>query len=144
METLRGGNRQTFMQLLHKDQGAVKLRGAGGSTPLMYAALYGDAASVRGLLERGSDPNTANDAGATALIWAVEDFEKARMLVEHGADVNAMSGDGRTALAIALGNRGSAAVVKLLLITARIWTRSYTGAGACLQARAVTKRFCER
>jgi ankyrin repeat protein len=128
METLRSGDRQTFMRLLREDPGAVKLKGAGGSTPLMYAALYGDPASVRELLERGSDPNAANDAGATALMWAVEDFVKARLLVEHGADVNAMSIDSRTALAIALGNRGSAAVVKLLLDHgANVEAKSYQG-----------------
>ena len=128
METHCSGDRQTFMRLLREDPGAVKLKGAGSSKPLMYAALYGDAASVRELLERGSDPNTANDAGATALMWAVEDFEKARLLVEHGAEVNAMSIDSRTALAIALGNRGSAAVVKLLLDHgASVEAKSYRG-----------------
>jgi len=115
MEALGNGDRPTFVRLLREDPEAVKLKGPGGSTPLMYAALYGDAASVRDILERGADPNTANDAGATALMWAIEDFEKARLLVEHEADVNAMSLDSRTALGIALGNRGSSAVVKLLL-----------------------------
>lgn len=115
MQSLRDGDRQTFARLLREDPEGVNLRGTGGSTPLMYAALYGDAASLRQLIERGADPNASNDAGATALMWAIDDPDKVRLLLEHGADPNAMSSESRTPLAIALGNRGSASVVKLLL-----------------------------
>ncbi len=128
MDALRDGGRQTLARLLREDPRAVKLKGPGGSTPLMFAALYGDAAMVRELLEGGADPNIANDAGATALMWGVEDFEKTRLLIEHGADVNAISIDSRTPLAIALSNRGSAAVVKLLLDHgAKVGAKSYGG-----------------
>ena len=115
MDALRAGDRQTFARLLREDAGAVNLKGRGGSTPLMYAALYGDAASVKELLEHGADAKPSNDAGATALMWAIDDPDKVRLLLEHGADPNAASIDSRTPLAIAIGNRGSAAVVKLLL-----------------------------
>src|SRR5215471_12604930 len=43
MATLRDGDRQAFEQLLKENPAAVNLRGPGGSTPLIYAALYGDA-----------------------------------------------------------------------------------------------------
>ena len=103
MDALRAGNLRAFRAAAAADAGAVNLKGAGGSTPLMYAVLYGDAASVRLLLDRGADPNTRNDAGATALMWAVGDLETTRLLLDRGADVNARSGDGRTPLFIASG-----------------------------------------
>jgi ankyrin repeat protein len=116
MEALRNGDRQGFDKLLLEDpKAAAAGRGPGGSTPLMYAALYGDAGSVRRLLGTGANPNIQNDAGATALIWAVDDEERTRLLLEAGADPNARSGEGRTALIVAAGRFGSSAVVKLLL-----------------------------
>lgn len=115
MEALRDGDRLAFARLLREDPNAVNLKGPGGSTPLMYAALYGDTASMSELIGRGADTATSNDAGATALMWAVDDLDKARLLLEHGADPNAVSTDTRTPLAIALDNRGPVAVVKLLL-----------------------------
>ena len=39
METLRSGDRQTFMRLLREDPEAVKLKGAGGSTPFVRDRL---------------------------------------------------------------------------------------------------------
>lgn len=104
------------------DQGAEwpdELSGETGNaapaTLLMKAVLYGSAQDVRTLLEKGDDPNARNGAGATALMWAVEDAEKTRLLLDHGADINARSDDGRTALIIAAGHVGSAPVVRLLL-----------------------------
>src|SRR5579872_620910 len=52
MTALRNGEGQAFRKILAKDPEAVKLKGPAGSTPLMYAVLYGDAASVRLLLEK--------------------------------------------------------------------------------------------
>jgi ankyrin repeat protein/mono/diheme cytochrome c family protein len=114
-EALRAGDRQGFARWLRQDPEAVKLKAAGGSTPLMFAALYGDAESVGQLIDRGADVNAANEAGATALMWAVDDADKTRVLLEHGADANATSGEGATPLLIALRYRHTAAVVKLLL-----------------------------
>jgi len=97
------------------DLTGVNRKGVHGSTPLMYAVLYSDAATVRLFLEKGADPNIHNDAGATALMWAAGDLEKAKLLIGHGADVNAHSDGGRTPLLIAAGLGGPPAVVKLLL-----------------------------
>src|SRR2546425_5496234 len=69
MEALRNGDNETFSRAVREDPKAANLKGAGGSTPLMYAALYGNANLVRALLDSGADPNTRNDAGATALMW---------------------------------------------------------------------------
>ncbi len=114
LDALRN-DRQLFQKLLKADPQVANRRGVDGLTPLMYAALYGDAAAVRLLLESGANPNIRNDAGATALMWAVEDQEKTRLLLEKGADANARSDDGRTPLMIASGQYGASAVVKLLL-----------------------------
>jgi ankyrin repeat protein len=115
MDALRAGDRQAFQKLLREDRKAAKAKGPGGTTPLMYAILYADTDAVRRLLESGADPNARNDAGATALMWAVTDFEKTRLLVTRGADVNARSDEGRTPLLIACRRSGAKDVVKLLL-----------------------------
>ncbi len=114
-EALRAGDRDTFARLLRQDPEAVRLKAAAGSTPLMFAALYGDAESMRQLIDRGADVNTANEAGATALMWAADDAEKTRVLLDHGADPNAISAEGATPLLIALRFKHTAPVVKLLL-----------------------------
>jgi ankyrin repeat protein len=115
MDALRNGDTAAFRKSLAADPGAAKLKGFGGSTPLMYATLYSDAASVGLLLEKGADPNVRNNGGATALMWAVDDVEKVRLLIDKGADARVRSDDQRTALLIASGQRGAAPVVKLLL-----------------------------
>ena len=103
------------------DDGAEWPDEASGETPprptpaLMTAVLHGDREGVRRLLADGAPVNDRNDAGATALMWAADDVEIARLLVDRGADVNARSDDERTPLIIAAGRPGSAAVVKLLL-----------------------------
>ena len=114
LDALRNGDSQTFRKLAG-DREAANRRGAGGATPLMYAALYGSATDVKLLLEKGADPKLHNNAGATALMWAVDDPEKVRLLLEHGADAKARSDDGRVPPVIAAGRYGSSPVLKLLL-----------------------------
>jgi ankyrin repeat protein len=111
---LRRGDAQAFAALAAEPT-TGNLRGPGGSTPLMFAAAYGTAGDVKRLLEGGADPNVRNDAGATALMWAVGDPSKTRLLLEAGADVHARSADGRTPLLVATDQFRSAAIVSLLL-----------------------------
>ena len=114
-DALRAGDIATFRSLAAVDPKVGSLRGPGGSTPLMYAVLYGDVAATKLLLDGGADPNVRNDAGATALMWAVSDVQKTRLLLDRGANPNAKSDDGRTPLLIASGLFAGAPVVKLLL-----------------------------
>ncbi|HET7698662.1 MAG TPA: ankyrin repeat domain-containing protein [Vicinamibacterales bacterium] len=102
------------LQAVRREPDVLNRRGPDGSTPLMYAALYGTAALVKQLLDAGADPNLRNHAGATALTWAVDDAEKVRLLANAGADVDSTSDFGRTPLMLA-AQAGAAPVVKLLL-----------------------------
>src|SRR6266487_3746498 len=114
-ELIRLSDRQAVLEQLKRKPSTVNGRGPGGSTPLMYAAIYGDAGLVAEMLRAGADPNLRNYAGASALLWALDDVEKVRVLVKAGADVNGTSDFGRTPLTIASDHAGSAPIVKLLL-----------------------------
>ena len=115
MDAIRRGDRRTFVRLLTANPKAARATGSGGITPLMYAALYGDAASTRPLLDAGADPNARNDAGATALLWAVDEPETIRLLLERDADATVRSADDRTPVLLASGQHGASETVTLLL-----------------------------
>jgi ankyrin repeat protein len=115
VETLRSGDEQGFLKALSADGRLVNARGPEGSTPFMYAALYGDAAMLEQQLKQGADPNRKNDAGATALMWAATNLDKTRVMLAHDASVNAISDDLRTPLMIAAGMPAGTPIVKLLL-----------------------------
>ena len=65
-----------------RDPGAINARGPDGATPLMYAALYGDVELLRSMLAAGGNPNLRSDTNASALLWAIEDIDKARLLLD--------------------------------------------------------------
>lgn len=115
LDAIRRGDRGRVDRLLKESPNAARQPGLSGITPLMYAALYRDVATTRRLLEMGADPNARNDAGATALMWAVDDAETTRLLLERGADPNVRSLDGRTALFLASARYGATDVVSALL-----------------------------
>ena len=114
-EAIRRGDRAGFLGALANNPRLSTLRGPGGATPLMAAALYGDTALVKTLLDQGANPNAVNDAGATPLMWALTDLDTTRLLVDRGADANARSNDGRVPLIIAAGIRGNRDVLALLM-----------------------------
>ena len=62
-----------------------------GNTLLMLAAYGGHAELVRGLVERGADPNRLNDRGQAPIAGAVfkREDEVVQVLVEAGADPRA-------------------------------------------------------
>jgi len=115
LDSLRRGDRARVARELKGNPKAARAAGSGGITPLMYASLYGDAASARLLLDTGADPNAPNDAGATALLWAVDDPEITRLLLERGANPNLRSPDGRTPVLVASGRSGASDVVAALI-----------------------------
>ena len=115
MTAIRNDDRRAIDAQLGAGAHVARLRGANGATPLMAAALYGDAALVTRLLAGGADPNVGNSAGATALMWAAPDPDKMRRLLDAGADPNARSDDRRSPLSISAGIVGAVPALKLLL-----------------------------
>jgi ankyrin repeat protein len=81
----------------------------------MLAVWHGDADLVTRMLAAHADPKHANDAGVTALHWAIDDAAKTRALLDAGADPNAADAAGVTPLELAAGREGDAPVVALLL-----------------------------
>ena len=115
MASIRRDDRHAVDEQLRTNQRVVALRGSGGTTPLMAAALYGDAALVTRLLAAGAEPNAVSAAGTTALMMALPDVAKVQVLLDAGADVNLRSQDRRSALVIAAGIIGAEPAMKLLL-----------------------------
>ena len=87
----------------------------GGSTPLLFAARAGDAASAGVLLDAGAEPNDALPDGTSALVLAAHSGhgDVAALLLDKGADPNAF-GTGYTALHAAV-LRSDLTLVKALL-----------------------------
>jgi ankyrin repeat protein/mono/diheme cytochrome c family protein len=122
---VRTGDRAAIDALLRPDTVAAGAHGPAGATPLMMAALYGDAALVRRLLDAGADPDATNNSGATALMWAAPDVAKMRLLLDAGANVEARSDDRRTPLLITSGIVGAGPALRQLLdYGAAAWTGS--------------------
>jgi ankyrin repeat protein len=109
---IRNGDRAAVKKLIAAH--GTTVRDNRGTTPLMYAAAFGNADMVRLLLAANADPNATNEFGATALMWAVNDAQKVRLLLSAGADVNAKSKLGRTPLIIAASDDNGMAVVRML------------------------------
>ncbi len=100
-----------------------RLANAGGAnskdklqtSPLHFAALYGNAASMKVLLDAGADPNALDNRGATPLVYAAYSFEKTKLLVDHGARVKVAAKNGVTPLDVAAVVHGNAPAVRYLL-----------------------------
>jgi ankyrin repeat protein len=114
-DAIRAHNTNAVSAALSRDARVINARARAGTTPLMYAATYGELALLRTMLEAGGDPNIRDDAGATALMWAIDDVAKVKVLLDRGADPNARSGHGRTPLLLAAGQLDSHDVIQLLL-----------------------------
>jgi ankyrin repeat protein len=100
-----------------------------GQTPFLRAALSGDTATMRMLLQYGADPNLPTLAGTTPLMaaagvnWVVAQtytespearLDGVKLCLELGAGVNASNSMGLTAL-LGAANRGSNDIIELLV-----------------------------
>jgi len=89
---------------------------AASKSPIADAAMNGDAAGVRALVQQKIDVNAAQADGATAIQWAVyrDDLEMADVLIAAGADVKLANREGATPLYLA-SLHGSAPMIEKLL-----------------------------
>jgi ankyrin repeat protein len=87
-----------------------------GSSPVADAAMRGDAALVRSLIDQKAPVNTPQADGATAIQWAAhrDDLATADLLIGAGADIKIANREGATPLYLA-SQHGSAAMMKKLL-----------------------------
>ncbi|MEX2466839.1 MAG: ankyrin repeat domain-containing protein [Gemmatimonadota bacterium] len=85
--------------------------------PVADAAMRGDVEAVRGLLQRGSDPDAAQGDGMTALHWAAElgDETLARVLVDAGASLEPVTRLGAYRPMHLAARNGHASVLRVLL-----------------------------
>ncbi|MBZ5627024.1 MAG: ankyrin repeat domain-containing protein, partial [Acidobacteriia bacterium] len=84
--------------------------------PWAETLLFGSAADVKALLDRGFDPNSATKAGgATALMLAAPDVEKMKLLIDRGADADARSKNKYSALLVTAQYPASSSAMNLLL-----------------------------
>ncbi len=111
---IRANDTRNIARVL-KSNGGINKADAEGDTPLMLAALYGNAETIKWMLRKGADPNGKNSEDETALMWAIHDLQKIRILLEHGADINAKTKSGNTALMLASVGNNQYEVVSYLL-----------------------------
>ena len=79
------GSHNTIVSLLLEEHAYIDAESPNGTTPLMMAAQYGSAATVRQLLEAGADASLKNQLGLTAQDFAVRSGrrEVSEMIAAH-------------------------------------------------------------
>ncbi len=109
-----GEPREALLDAIARQPAVLNARGPDGATPFMYVALYGDVDWCVAHSRPAAIPTMANDAGATALMWAATMPTRLALLLEGGADVDAASVFGRTPLTLASSVPNDPAVEALL------------------------------
>ncbi|MGB6065331.1 MAG: ankyrin repeat domain-containing protein [Desulfomonilaceae bacterium] len=96
---------ESLKRLLREGANINAAKGKYKTSILMEAAVRGNLAVMRLLLERGADVNMADRDGWTALMGATIQgrLEPVKLLLDYGADVNAKNHNGETALVMATG-----------------------------------------
>jgi ankyrin repeat protein len=105
-------------------------------SPVADAAMDGDQAALRSLLDHKEDVNAAQLDGATAIQWAAyrNDLAMADLLIAAHANVNIANREGSTALALASLNGSAAMIDKLLKAGADVNERGPHGETALMYA----------
>jgi ankyrin repeat protein len=87
-----------------------------GNSPVADAAMGGDDAAVKSLLQKKGDVNAVQADGATAIQWAAyrDDLEMADVLIAAGADIKLANREGATPLYLA-SLHGSAPMIEKLV-----------------------------
>lgn len=87
-----------------------------GTTPLHWAAYYGNVELAARLLRAEADPDTRNDYGSSPMqeAAAVANVEMLELLLDNGADVESPNLEGQTAL-MAVARTGNVDAAKLLV-----------------------------
>jgi uncharacterized protein len=95
---------------------ALCLCASAANSPVADAAMKGDTAALRTLLNQKADVNAAQADGATAIQWAAyrDDLEMADLLISAGANVKLANREGATALYLASIHGNPAMIDKLL------------------------------
>ena len=115
LDAVRGQEHERAVQLIAAKANPNQA-GPDGSTPLIWAAHYGDTDLVKRLLKAGAKATAASEFGATPMSEAAEraDAEIIRLLLAAGADVESPNREGQTALmTVARTSRVDAAEVLL-------------------------------
>ena len=102
-------------ELLHAGVGGWNAGKQNPAKDLIEAIRKGHPAVVHAFLAKGSDPNSRDGNGGTALHWAASrgSTEIARLLLDAGADPAATDGDGKTPREVAEA-KGKNKLVELL------------------------------
>lgn len=82
-----------------------------------FSVKLNNLVSVKQFLESGTDINSVDDNGNTALYFAVfiNSLDMTKLLIENNANVNAAANDGYTPLMEAANNKHNIKIAKLLI-----------------------------
>ncbi|MFN7939734.1 MAG: ankyrin repeat domain-containing protein [Bryobacteraceae bacterium] len=115
LEKIRTQDLAAVKQILAAQPQWIEGKDKAGSTALHHAAAYGTLETMRFLLDKGANPNAANNRKSTPLFWALQDEAKVRLLLDKGASLTAQTSDGRSMIYQAASIEHSTAVLRLLL-----------------------------
>lgn len=99
-DALRANHTEAVNEILTRHPELANSADERGFPPLVMAAYYDGAETVKVLLDAGADINARDRSGNTALMGATfKGYERtAGLLISNGADVNARNYNGATAL----------------------------------------------